>query len=82
MITLSQLKSTISEKGEHKRSLVYKKLAPKNKKAVDDVYSQLEKTPGRVLTTFSKVMKDVALKYKVQQKDIEAYFKKETGLTI
>jgi len=82
MITLSQLKSTISEKGEHKRSLVYKKLAPKNKQAVDDVYAQLEKTPGRVLMNFSKVMKDVTKKYKVQQKDIETYFKKETGLTI
>ena len=62
--------------------MVYKKLAPKNKQAVDDVYAQLEKTPGRVLMNFSKVMKDVTKKYKVQQKDIETYFKKETGLTI
>ncbi len=31
---------------------------------------------------FSKVMNDVTKKYKVQRKDIEAYFKKETGITI
>jgi len=34
------------------------------------------------LTTFPKIMKDVAKKYRVQPTDIEAYFEKETGLTI
>jgi len=82
MITLSNLRKLTTEKNEHKRSLVYKKLAPKSKEAVDDVYTQLEKKPGQVLMNFSKVMKDVTKKYKVQQKDIVAYFKKETGITI
>lgn len=82
MITLNKLRKLTTERDEHKRSLVYKKLSPKAQDAVDDVYGQLEKAPGKVLTTFSKVMKDVAKKYRVQQKDIEAYFKKETGLTI
>jgi hypothetical protein len=42
----------------------------------------MEKAPGKVLMNFSKVMKDVTKKYKVQIKDIVAYFKKETGITI
>ena len=81
-ITLNQLKLTIREKDEHKRSLTYKKLAPKVKKAVDDVFGMMAKTPQKVLTMFPRVMQDVARKHKVQPKDIEAYFSKETGLTI
>jgi hypothetical protein len=34
------------------------------------------------LTTFPKVVRDVSKKYRVQPKDIETYFEKETGLTI
>ena len=82
MITLNNLRKLTTEKTDHRRSPVYKKLAPKAKEAVDDVYAQMEKTPGKVLMNFSKVMKDVTKKYKVQQKDIVAYFKKETGITI
>ena len=82
MLTLRQLKLTIKEKDEHKRSPVYKKLAPKVKKAIDDLYVMMAKQPQKVLTTFPKVVRDVSKKYKVQPKDIETYFAKETGLTI
>ena len=82
MLTLSQLKLTIKEKDEHKRSPVYKKLAPKVKKEIDDLYVMMAKQPQKVLTTFPKVVRDVSKKYKVQPKDIETYFAKETGLTI
>ena len=82
MLTLNQLRLTIKEKDEHKRSLTYKKLAPRVKKAVDDVFGMMTKTPQKVLTTFPKIMKDVAKKHKIQPTDIEAYFAKETGLTI
>ena len=82
MLTLNQLRLTIKEKDEHKRSLTYKKLAPKVKKAVDDVFVMMAKTPQKVLTTFPKVMKDVAKKHRIQPKDIETYFAKEIGLTI
>ena len=81
-ITLNQLRSTIKEKDEHKRSLTYKKLAPRVKKAVDDVFGMMSKAPQKVLTMFPKIMKDVAKKHRIQPKDIEAYFEKETGLTI
>jgi len=82
MLTLNQLRLTIREKDEHKRSLTYKKLAPRVKKAVDDVFAMMAKTPQKVLTTFPKVIKDVAKKHRIQPKDIETYFEKETGLTI
>ena len=82
MLTLNQLRLTIKEKDEHKKSLTYKKLAPKVKKAIDDVFGMMSKTPQKVLTTFPKIMKDVAKKHRVQPKDIETYFAKETGLTI
>ncbi len=82
MLTLSQLKLTIKEKDEHKRSPSYKNLAPKVKKAVDDLFNMMAKQPQKVLTTFPKVVRDVSKKYRVQPKDIETYFRKETGLTI
>ena len=82
MLTLSQLKLTIKEKDEHKRSPAYHKLSPKVKKAIDELFGMMAKTPQKVLTTFPRVVRDVAKKYRVQQKDIETYFEKETGLTI
>ena len=82
MLTLSHLKLTIKEKGEHKRSPAYRRLAPKVKKAVDDLFGMMAKQPQKVLTTFPKVVRDVSKKYRVQPKDIETYFEKETGLTI
>ena len=82
MITLNQIRKLTLEKDEHKRSPVYKKLSPKAKKAVDDVMTMLVKTPTKVLSTFPKIMKDVSKKYRIQPKEIETYFEKETGLTI
>ena len=81
-ITLNQLRLTIKEKDEHKRSLNYRKLAPKVKKAVDDVFGQMAKTPQKVLTMFPRILQQVSKKYRIQPKDIETYFEKETGLTI
>ena len=82
MLTLSQLKLTIKEKDEHKRSPAYKRLAPKVRKAIDDLFGMMAKQPQKVLTTFPKIVRDVSKKYRVQSKDIETYFEKETGLTI
>jgi len=81
-ITLNQLRLTIKEKDEHKRSLNYRKLAPKVKKAVDDVFGMMAKTPQKVLTMFPKILQQVSKKHKIQPRDIETYFEKETGLTI
>ena len=82
MITLQSLRKLTLEKDEHKRSPVYKKLSPKAKKAVDDVMTMLVKTPTKVLSTFPKIVKDISKKYRIQPKEIETYFEKETGLTI
>ena len=82
MITLNQIRKLTLEKDEHKRSPVYKKLSPKAKKAVDAVMVMLTKQPSKVLSTFPKIIKDVSKKFGIVPKDIETYFKKETGLTI
>ena len=82
MITLNQIRKLTLEKDEHKRSPVYKKLSPKAKKAVDDVMLMLTRQPSKVLSTFPKIIKDVSKKFGIVPKDIETYFKKETGLTI
>ena len=76
------MRLTIKEKDEHKRSLNYRKLAPKVKKAVDDVFGMMAKTPQKVLTMFPKILQQVSKKHKIQPRDIETYFEKETGLTI
>ena len=82
MLTLSQLKLTIKEKDEHKRSPAYRKLSPKVKKAIDELFGMMAKTPQKVLTMFPRILQQVAKKHRIQPKDIEAYFEKETGLTI
>ena len=50
--------SKIVEKDEHKRSKEYKKLTPKMKKAVDDVFTTLESNPSNFMTSFEKTVKN------------------------
>ena len=42
----------------------------------------MAKTPQKVLTMFPRILQQVAKKHRIQPKDIETYFAKETGLTI
>ena len=69
--------SKIIEKDEHKRSKEYKKLTPKMKKAVDDVFTTLESNPSNFMTSFEKTVKKIAKKYGVKDTDIMSYFDKE-----
>ena len=69
--------SKIIEKDEHKRSKEYKKLTPKMKKAVDDVFSTLESNPSNFMSSFEKTVKKIAKKYGVKDSDIMSYFDKE-----
>ena len=70
-------KSTVVEKDEHKRTKEYKRLSPKMKDAVDEIFRKMEVKPSDFLNTFDKNIKDVAKKYKVSNKDIMQYFEKE-----
>ena len=71
------LYESLLEKDEHKKSAEYKKLTPKMKKAVDDVFSTLESNPSNFMSSFEKTVKKIAKKYGVKDSDIMSYFDKE-----
>ena len=65
------------EKDEHKKSKEYKKLNPKMRKAVDDIFKKMDSKPSDFLNTFEKTIKDVAKKYRVSDKELMSYFERE-----
>ena len=69
------------EKDEHKKSKEYKKLSPKMRNAVDDLFKKMDSKPSDFLNSFEKSIQDVSKKYRVSNKDIMKYFEKEV-LTI
>ena len=69
------------EKVEHKKSKEYKKLSPKMRKAVDDLFKKMDSKPSDFLNSFEKSVKEISRKYKVSDKDMMKYFEKEV-LTI
>jgi len=75
--TLSELRKELPEKDEHKTSKEYKKLSPKMKKAVDEIFNELDSKPSDFLNTFDKTITNVAKKYKVPEKELMSYFERE-----
>ena len=69
--------SPVVEKDEHKKSKGYKKLSPKMKSAVDDIFKVMDAKPNDFLNTFDKTIKTVSKKNKVREKDLISYFEKE-----
>ena len=69
--------STVLEKDEHKKSRQYKKLSPKMKDAVDQIFRIMDSKPSDFLNTFEKTIQDVSKKFKVLEKDLMNYFEKE-----
>ena len=67
----------VIEKDEHRKSAQYKKLSPKMRTAVDEVFSILESNPQDFLSTFDKTVSKGAKKHGVKEKDILKYFDKE-----
>jgi len=65
------------EKDEHKKSKEYKKLSPKMKSAVDDIFRVMDAKPNDFLNTFDKTIKTVSKKNKVREKELISYFEKE-----
>ena len=74
---ISEFHQNVIEKDEHKKSSEYKKLTPKMKTAVDELYITLEKKPADFWSTFDKTVTKVAKKNGVKEKDIMKYFYKE-----
>ena len=67
----------ILEKDEHKKSISYKKLSPKMKKAIDEIFKIMDDKPSDFLNTFEKTMREVAKKFRVSEKELMNYFEKE-----
>ena len=69
--------STVVEKDEHRKSKQYKKLSPKLKDAVDDIFKKMDAKPSDFLNSFEKTIADISKKYKVPEKELMRYFEKE-----
>ena len=67
----------VLEKDEHKKSKEYKKLSPKMKDAVDDIFGKMDAKTSDFLNTFEKTISQVSKKYKVPEKQLMGYFEKE-----
>ena len=78
MKTLEEVySSTVLEKDEHRKSRQYKKLSPKMKNAVDQIFGIMDSKPSDFLNTFEKTIQDVSKKFKVLEKDLMNYFEQE-----
>ena len=56
----------------------FKKLSPKLKSAIRDVYSMIDKTPDPLLGKIEGIINQVAKRQGVKVSDIEDYFDNET----
>ena len=77
MIKLEELYLSVNEKEEHRKSRQYKKLSPKMKDAVDQIFKIMDSKPSDFLNTFEKTIQDVSKKFKVTEKKLMSYFEKE-----
>ena len=77
MKSFNEFNNWVVEKDEHKKSSTYKKLKPKMKKVIDEVFSAMEKNQSDFLSTFDKTVTKIAKKHGVKEKDIMSYFDKE-----
>ena len=71
------LYENIVEKDEHKQSRQYKKLSPKMKDAVDQIFKKMDAKPADFLNSFEKSIKDTSKKFKVSEKELLKYFERE-----
>ena len=72
-----ELYARVLEKDEHKKSKEYKKLSPKMRNAVDDIFKKMDAKPSDFLNTFEKTMKDAAKQFRVRENELMSYFEKE-----
>ena len=77
MKQFNSLYTSLPEKDEHKKSKEYKRLTPKMKSAVDDIFTVMDAKPSDFLNTFDKTIKTVSKKNRVREKDLISYFEKE-----
>ena len=68
---------SVVERDEHKKSKTYRKLSPKMKNAVDEIFGVMDSKPSDFLNTFEKTIKQISKKYRVREKELMNYFEKE-----
>ena len=76
MKQFNEFYTSLPEKDEHKKSKEYKKLSPKMKDAVDDIFAKMDAKPSDFLNTFEKTINQISKKYKVPEKQLMGYFEK------
>ena len=69
--------TSVAEKDDHKKSKEYKKLSPKMRDAVDEIFKKMDAKPSDFLNTFEKTIREVSKKFKVSDKNLMNYFEKE-----
>jgi|TARA_X000001316_G_C921541_1_gene35991 hypothetical protein len=77
MLKFDDMYTPFLERDEHKRTKEYKKLSPKMKGAVDNIFKIMDDKPSDFLNTFEKTIKDSAKKFKVTEKELMNYFERE-----
>lgn len=78
ILNFGEYYSSVNEKDEHKKSKEYKKLSPKMKKAVDDIFKTLESSKSlNILNNFEKTLRAVSKKHRVTEKELTDYFERE-----
>ena len=55
----------------------FKKLSPKLRKAINDVYNAINNTKGSIVSKIESIISKVAKKHSVKVNDIEDYFDNE-----
>ena len=65
------------EKDEHKKSKEYKKLSPKMRNAVDDIFKKMDSNSSDFINSFERNLAFVSKKHKVTEKELMTYFEKE-----
>ena len=77
MKRFDEVVQSLPEKDEHKKSKEYKKLSPKMKEAVDNIFRIMDAKPSDFLNTFEKTIKEVSKKFRVPEKELMMYFERE-----
>lgn len=78
ILNFGEYYSSVNEKDEHKKSKEYKKLSPKMKKAVDEIFTLMDSAKGlNILNNFEKTLRNVSKKHKVTEKELTNYFERE-----
>ena len=75
--TFSGVYKSVIEKDEHKKSKEYKKLSPKMRGAIDQIFQKMDSKPSDFLNSFEKSIKEVSKKFRVSEKELMSYFEKE-----